>query len=80
MQWALGGEGAVDLSNAVVRACSSSEKSSFKFLYDLNLGIKEKIDIIAREMYGAEGIELSEIAQRKIDLYTAQVYIIIIHN
>lgn len=73
MQWALGGKGAVDLSNAVVRACSSSEKSSFEFLYDVNLGIKEKIEIIAKEMYGAKGIELSELAQKKINLYTAQV-------
>jgi methylenetetrahydrofolate dehydrogenase (NADP+)/methenyltetrahydrofolate cyclohydrolase/formyltetrahydrofolate synthetase len=73
MQWALGGKGAVDLSNAVVQACARSDKTSFKFLYDLNLGIKEKIDIIAKEMYGAEGVELSDIAQRKIDLYTAQV-------
>lgn len=71
MQWALGGKGAIDLSNSVVHACR--EKSSFKFLYDLNLGIVEKINIIAKEMYGAEGIELSDLAQRKIDRYTAQV-------
>ncbi|KAI9207432.1 formate--tetrahydrofolate ligase-domain-containing protein [Polychytrium aggregatum] len=68
--WADGGAGAVDLAEAVVKA-SASEKE-FKFLYDLDLGIEEKIATIAREMYGADGIELSEAARKKIETYTAQ--------
>ena len=73
MQWALGGKGAVDLANAVVRACSQTEIPSFKFLYDLNLGIREKINIIVKEMYGGDGIEFSDLALKKVDVYTRQV-------
>nr|KAJ3418090.1 C-1-tetrahydrofolate synthase, cytoplasmic [Polyrhizophydium stewartii] len=70
--WANGGLGAVDLANAVVAACASHKPEEFKFLYDLNLSIEEKIAAIAREMYGADGIELSEAARKKVETYTAQ--------
>lgn len=70
--WADGGLGAVDLANAVVKA-SASPNRNFKFLYDVELPIRDKIEIITREMYGADGIELSELAQKKIEVYTAQV-------
>ena len=53
--WARGGEGAVELGNAVEAACS--QPSDFKFLYDLGLSIKEKIETIAKEIYGADGVE-----------------------
>jgi methylenetetrahydrofolate dehydrogenase (NADP+)/methenyltetrahydrofolate cyclohydrolase/formyltetrahydrofolate synthetase len=39
----------------------------------LNTSIEDKIDIISKEIYGADGIELSEEAQRKIALYKSQV-------
>ncbi|CAG0917316.1 unnamed protein product [Notodromas monacha] len=68
--WALGGEGAVDLAKAVEKACQLP--SNFKFLYDLDVGIAEKIEKIAKEIYGADGIELSDEAQIKIDRYTRQ--------
>jgi len=68
--WSQGGAGAVDLANAVVRA--SKEKSDFKFLYGLDLGIEDKIRKIATEIYGAAGIELSPEAAKKIELYTKQ--------
>ena len=68
--WAQGGAGAVALANAVVEACKQPQ--SFKFLYDLELDIKSKIEIICREMYGAEGIELSPLAAEKIATYTKQ--------
>ena len=70
--WAQGGAGALNLAKAVVKACESTNTDSFRFLYDVNLSIVEKIDIIAKEMYGAEGVELSENAQKKIALYTQQ--------
>jgi len=67
---ALGGAGALDLAKAVESACASS--SSFKFLYPLDMSIKEKIATIAREIYRADGVTYSEAAEAKIDLYTRQ--------
>jgi formyltetrahydrofolate synthetase len=66
--WAEGGAGAADLGRAVIAACEKS--SDFRFLYPLNISIKEKIETIAREMYGADGVEYSEKAEKQIDLYT----------
>ncbi|KIY50859.1 FTHFS-domain-containing protein [Fistulina hepatica ATCC 64428] len=70
--WAEGGVGAKALAEAVVTTCEGT--SEFKFLYDLNLPIEEKISIISEEIYGADGIELSELAQRQIETYTRQGY------
>jgi methylenetetrahydrofolate dehydrogenase (NADP+) / methenyltetrahydrofolate cyclohydrolase / formyltetrahydrofolate synthetase len=70
--WAEGGAGAKALAEAVVAACEG--ESQFKFLYDVNLPIEEKIAIISREIYGADGIELSETARKQVDTYTAQGY------
>uniref|UniRef100_A0AAF5DAT3 C-1-tetrahydrofolate synthase, cytoplasmic n=1 Tax=Strongyloides stercoralis TaxID=6248 RepID=A0AAF5DAT3_STRER len=66
--WAEGGKGAVKLAEAVVEACN--KKSNFKFLYPLDEDIPRKIEIIAKEIYGASGISLSDIAKEKIDKYT----------
>jgi len=68
--WAHGGAGAVDLANAVIAACQSP--SDFKVLYDVTLPLAAKIEIIAKKIYGADGIELSAEAQKKIDTYTRQ--------
>jgi len=66
-----GGAGAVDLAKAVVRA--TEVESNFQFLYPLDLTIKEKIEIIARKIYGADGIELLPEAAEKVERYTQQV-------
>lgn len=68
--WAEGGAGAVDLAKAVVEA--SSKPKNFKFLYDLEGTAQERIEKIGKEMYGAEKVELSELAQKKVDMYTKQ--------
>lgn len=68
--WAKGGLGAVDLGQAVVKACDKPQ--DFKYLYDVKDSIESKIETIAREMYGADGIELSKEAQEKISTYTRQ--------
>ncbi len=68
--WARGGEGALPLAHAVIKACEG--ESEFKFLYDVNLPLEKKIEIIAKEMYGADGIELSEEARKQIETYTRQ--------
>ncbi|XP_050499045.1 C-1-tetrahydrofolate synthase, cytoplasmic [Diabrotica virgifera virgifera] len=70
--WSQGGQGAIDLAKAVVAA--TSQPSNFKFLYQLNRPIKEKIEIISREMYGAAGVSYSEIAEKKIKQYEEQGY------
>jgi len=61
---AKGSIGGKDLAKAVVRACKQPNK--FKFLYPLNMPIKEKIKTIAVKMYGAEDLEFSELADNKI--------------
>lgn len=66
---ALGGAGAVELAHAVVAACK--QPSSFRFLYDLDLSIKEKIELIAREMYGAAGVSYTPQAEAQIEKYSA---------
>ncbi len=66
--WAKGGKGGVKLAKAVVKA--ASKKSNFKFLYPLNLSIKEKIETIAKKIYGAKEVSYSALAEEKIKLYT----------
>ncbi|XP_074559088.1 formate--tetrahydrofolate ligase-like [Curcuma longa] len=66
-----GGKGAVDLGFAVQRACEKSQSQRLNFLYPLDIGIKEKIEAIARS-YGATAVEYSEQAEKKIEMYTKQ--------
>jgi formyltetrahydrofolate synthetase len=67
--WMEGGKGAVDLAKAVVEACE--KPSDFKFLYPLEgTSIKEKIEIICKEIYGADGVEYEPLAEKKVELYT----------
>ena len=62
--WAKGGEGALELADAVMDACK--EKNDFHHLYDLDMPIKERIEKIAREVYGADGVEYAPLANDKI--------------
>lgn len=66
--WADGGKGSVRLARAVVKACSLP--ANFRFLYPLDITIKQKIETIARDMYGAAGVEYLPAAEEKIALYT----------
>ncbi len=70
--WADGGQGALKLAEAVVKA--ADEPSDFRFLYDAAQPIKEKIEILAREVYGADGVDYSPEAEEKIKLYTELGY------
>ncbi|KPL01957.1 MAG: formate--tetrahydrofolate ligase [Planctomycetes bacterium SM23_65] len=67
--WARGGAGGTELAEAVVKACD--KPSSFKFLYPLDATIKEKMDTIAVEVYGSDGCEYSEQAEKDIAQWTA---------
>ena len=68
--WAEGGAGAVDLGKAVIEA--SGKTKNFKLLYDLEGNVQQRIEKIARNMYGAEKVEFSELAQKKVDTYEKQ--------
>ncbi|KAL2082201.1 hypothetical protein ACEWY4_022019 [Coilia grayii] len=70
--WSLGGRGSVELANAVKAA--SHQENNFRFLYDLQMPIVEKIRTIAQKVYGAHDVELSPEAQHKIDYYSQQGY------
>lgn len=61
--WQYGGEGALEFADAVVEACN--EPTEFKFLYELETPLRERIELIAREVYGADGVEYSAEALEK---------------
>ncbi len=65
--WTNGGDGSVELAKAVVAACE--KPSDFKFLYPLDLSIKEKITIIAKEIYQAGDVVFEPLANRQIKFY-----------
>lgn len=69
--WSDGGGGAVKLAEAVMKACDQPNK--FKYLYELDLPIKDKMTIIAQEMYGAKNLELSPHVDETIKNYEAKV-------
>ena len=60
-----GGDGALELAKKVVKVCDEG-KADFKPLYDVNLSIKEKLEIIAKEVYGADGVEFTVPATKNI--------------
>jgi len=70
--WEKGGEGGKSLAKAVLKMCE--EKSNFKFLYPLGVSIKEKIEIVAKKIYGAKNVEYSDVAEKKISYYTKLGY------
>lgn len=63
--WAKGGKGAVDLAEKVVSLCE--QPSNFKYCYNLEDSIKEKIEKITSKIYGAEGVEYTEEANKIIE-------------
>ena len=65
--WAKGGAGMKELADLVVEACD--KENSFHHLYDVNSSIEEKINTIATEIYGADGVEFSDEAKEKIALF-----------
>ena len=62
--WLRGGDGALEFADAVVDACE--EKNDFKFLYDLKIPVRERIELIAREVYGADGVSYDPLASVKV--------------
>ena len=58
--WAEGGKGTEDLAKIVVEACKKNNKENFKYLYPNEMSILKKVETIAKEIYGANGIEADE--------------------
>jgi methylenetetrahydrofolate dehydrogenase (NADP+)/methenyltetrahydrofolate cyclohydrolase/formyltetrahydrofolate synthetase len=61
--WAKGGEGALELADTVMEACN--EKNKFQFLYPLDMKLRERVDKIAKVVYGAEGVSWTPEAEAK---------------
>ncbi|MBI4832414.1 MAG: formate--tetrahydrofolate ligase [Candidatus Lindowbacteria bacterium] len=67
---AKGGAGGIELAHAVVAA--AEKKKNFKFLYPLDMPIKQKIETIATKVYGASGVDFMPLANEQIERYTKQ--------
>jgi len=61
--WLKGGDGSIELAEAVIEACS--EKPDFKLLYELETPLRKRIELIAREVYGASGVTYTDDALEK---------------
>ena len=55
---------------AVEKACATNDEKNFRYLYDANLPIREKIEIISKEIYGADGVDFSDLAEQQMTQYT----------
>ena len=61
--WMYGGEGAAELADVVMDACK--EKSNYKPLYDLSVPLRQRVEMVAKEVYGADGVSWSPLAEEK---------------
>jgi formyltetrahydrofolate synthetase len=61
--WLKGGAGAIELAETVIEVCS--ETNHFKFLYDLNTPLRKRVELIAKEVYGASGVTYTDEAMKK---------------
>jgi formate--tetrahydrofolate ligase len=67
--WLKGGDGAIELAEAVIEACQ--EKHKFKFLYELGTPLRKQVELIATEVYGADGVEYTPEATEKAEALEA---------
>ncbi|MEW6409208.1 MAG: formate--tetrahydrofolate ligase [Nitrospirota bacterium] len=65
--WQYGGEGALELADAVLDACN--DKVNFKFLYDMDTPLRKRVELIAKEVYGANGVSYSAEAVAKAERF-----------
>jgi len=65
--WRLGGEGAIELAEAVVDACN--ETVDLKYLYPLEMPLRQRVEKIAKEVYGADGVDWSPLATEKAERF-----------
>jgi methylenetetrahydrofolate dehydrogenase (NADP+) / methenyltetrahydrofolate cyclohydrolase / formyltetrahydrofolate synthetase len=67
--WLKGGDGALELADAVMEACE--EKNNFKFLYPMEMKLRERVDKIAKVVYGADGVSWAPEAEAKAKVFEA---------
>ncbi len=67
--WQQGGEGALELADAVIDACN--QEVHFKFLYEMDTPLRERVELIAREVYGADGASYTPEAEAKAKRFEA---------
>ncbi len=67
--WLKGGDGAIELAEAVIQACD--EKNNFKFLYELDTPLRKRIELIAKGVYGADGVTYTDEALQKAKAFEA---------
>ena len=65
--WRYGGEGAIELAEAVIDACN--EKNEIKFLYPLEMPLRQRVEKIATEVYGADGVDWAPLAVEKAERF-----------
>ena len=63
--WLKGGDGALELADAVIDACN--QPNNFKFLYELNVPLRTRIEMIAEQVYGADGVDFTPEALAKVN-------------
>ncbi|MBT9162672.1 MAG: Formate--tetrahydrofolate ligase [Dehalococcoidia bacterium] len=64
--WANGGDGALELADAVIDACK--DKTNFKFLYPLEMKLRDRVELIAKEVYGADGVSWTAEGEEKLKM------------
>ena len=69
--WAKGGEGGLDLAEKVLKAIDNN-KTEFDYFYDINLTIREKIEKICKEIYGADGVVFAPATKKVFDTIAAE--------
>jgi formate--tetrahydrofolate ligase len=67
--WQKGGDGALELADVVMEACK--EKPSFKFLYPLEMPLRQRVEMVAKEVYGADGVSWTPDAEAKAKRFEA---------
>jgi len=70
--WELGGEGALEFADAVIEACN--DKTNFEFLYPLDMKLRDRVEIIAKEVYGADGVSWTPDAEAKAKMLENDPY------
>ena len=72
--WARGGDGGIELAEAVAELCESGKKPSLNYAYELGMTIPQKIEAIATKIYGADGVDYLDDATSAIERFTAMGY------
>ena len=67
--WQYGGKGAVELAEMVVEACDEAEGTPIRYLYDLDMPLRQRVEKIAKEVYGADGVEWAPLAIEKAERF-----------